>query len=261
MSLSDSNALTAAVEISNPEGSGAALILCEHASNHFPAQFGNLGMQAADRDSHAAWDPGARAIALHLSQMLDAPMVASRVSRLVYDCNRPPDAASAMPEKSELIEIPGNRNLTDEQRQKRVNEVYRPFCAAVRDVIKARQDAGLQTVLITVHSFTSIYFGEQRSVEIGILHDDDTSMADAMLANAPFLSHRRVERNQPYGPQDGVTHSLQLHGMANGLANVMLEVRNDLLRSPDDETAMAEELLVLIRPALATLAQQGGKNA
>jgi len=261
MSLSDSNALTAAVEISNPEGSGAALILCEHASNHFPAQFGNLGMQAADQDSHAAWDPGARAIALHLSQMLDAPMVASRVSRLVYDCNRPPEAASAMPEKSELIEVPGNRNLTDEQRQKRVTEVYRPFCDAVSDVIKARQDAGLQTVLITVHSFTSIYFGEQRSVEIGILHDDDTSMADAMLANAPSLSHRRVERNQPYGPQHGVTHSLQLHGITNGLANVMLEVRNDLLRSPDDETAMAEELLVLIRPALATLAQQGGKNA
>lgn len=261
MSLSDSNALTAAVEISNPEGSGAALILCEHASNHFPAQFGKLGMQAADQESHAAWDPGARAIALHLSHMLDAPMVASRVSRLVFDCNRPPEAASAMPEKSELIEVPGNRNLTDAQRQKRVNEVYRPFCDAVSDVIKARQNAGMQTVLITVHSFTPIYFGQQRSVEIGILHDDDTAMADAMLANAQSLSHRRVERNQPYGPQDGVTHSLQLHGMANGLANVMLEVRNDLLRSPDDETAMAEELLVLIRPALATLAQQGGKNA
>ncbi|PCJ07875.1 MAG: N-formylglutamate amidohydrolase [Rhodobacteraceae bacterium] len=261
MSLSDSNALTAAVEISNPEGSGAALILCEHASNHFPAQFGNLGMQVADQDSHAAWDPGARAIAQHLSQALDAPMVASRVSRLVFDCNRPPEAASAMPEKSELIEVPGNRDLTAEQRQKRVNEVYLPFCHAVSDVIKARQQAGLQTVLITVHSFTPVYFGKQRSVEIGILHDDDTSMADAMLANVRLLSHRRVERNQPYGPQDGVTHSLRLHGMANGLANVMLEVRNDLLRSPDDEIKMAEELLVLIRPALATLAQQGGKNA
>jgi len=261
MSLSDSNALTAAVEISNPEGSGAALILCEHASNHFPAQFGNLGMQAADQDSHAAWDPGARAIALHLSQALDAPMVASRVSRLVYDCNRPPEAASAMPEKSELIEIPGNRNLTDEQRQKRENEVYRPFCDAVTDVIKARQDAGLQTVLITVHSFTPVYFGQQRSVEIGILHNDDTSMADAMLDNAHRLSHRRVERNQPYGPQDGVTHSLQIHGIAHGLANVMIEVRNDLLHSPKNEVALADELLTMIRPALATLAQQGGDNA
>ncbi len=261
MSLSDSNALTAAVEISNPEGSGAALVLCEHASNHFPAQFGDLGMQAADQNSHAAWDPGARAIALHLSQMLDAPMVASRVSRLVYDCNRPPEATSAMPEKSELIEIPGNRNLTDEQRQKRVNEVYRPFCDAVTDVIKARQDAGLQTVLITVHSFTPVYFGQQRSVEIGILHNDDTSMADAMLANAHRLSHRRVERNQPYGPQDGVTHSLQIHGIAHGLTNVMIEVRNDLLLSPIDEVALADELLTMIRPALATLAQQGGDNA
>jgi len=261
MSLSDSNALIQAVEVSNPEGSGAALILCEHASNHFPAQFGDLGLQPADQNSHAAWDPGARAISLHLSQALDAPMVASQVSRLVYDCNRPPEVASAMPAVSELIEVPGNRDLTDDQRHQRVDMVYRPFCDAVSDVIKARNAAGLQTVLITIHSFTPVYYGQHRAVEIGILHDDDTAMADAMLANAPALSHRRVERNQPYGPQDGVTHSLRLHGLAHGLANVMIEVRNDLLRSPQEETTMAEELLTLIRPAMATLAQQGGDNA
>ncbi|NRB17971.1 MAG: N-formylglutamate amidohydrolase [Rhodobacteraceae bacterium] len=261
MSLSDSNARTQAVEVSNPEGSGPALILCEHASNHFPAQFGDLGLAAGDQKSHAAWDPGARAIALHLSQALNAPMVASQVSRLVYDCNRPPEVASAMPVKSELIEIPGNRDLTDDQRLQRVDAVYRPFCDAVSEVIKARSDAGLDTVLITIHSFTPVYFGQPRAVEIGILHDDDTAMADAMLAHAPSLPHRRVERNQPYGPQDGVTHSLKLHGIAHGLANVMIEVRNDLLRTPQQETAMAEELLTLIRPALAALAQQGGDNA
>lgn len=261
MSLSDSNARTQAVEVSNPEGSGPALILCEHASNHFPAQFGDLGLQAADLNSHAAWDPGARAIALHLSEVLNAPMVAGQVSRLVYDCNRPPEVASAMPKKSELVEIPGNRDLTDDQRHQRIDAVYLPFCEAVSDILKARSDAGLETVLITIHSFTPIYYGQPRSVEIGILHDDDTAMADAMLSNTQSLSHRCVERNQPYGPQDGVTHSLKLHGMANGLANVMIEVRNDLLSTPQDETALAEELLTMIRPALATLAQKGGDNA
>lgn len=261
MPVSDSNARTQAVEVSNLEGSGAALILCEHASNHFPASFGDLGLQSADQNSHAAWDPGARAISQHLSKALDSPMVASRVSRLIYDCNRPPKAVSAMPEKSELIEIPGNCNLTNDQRNKRVSEVYHPFCDTVSRVIKARQTSGLQTILITVHSFTPVYYGQLRSVEIGILHDDDTAMADAMLANIQALSHRRVERNQPYGPQDGVTHSLRLHGMSNGLPNVMIEVRNDLLRTQKEEAEMAEELLTMIRPALAALAQHGVGNA
>ena len=107
----------------------------------------------------------------------------------------------------------------------------------------------------------SVYYGQQRAVEIGILHDDDAAMADAMLASAQALPHRRVERNQPYGPQDGVTHSLKIHGLAHGLANVMIEVRNDLLCTPEDEAAIAEELLTLIRPAMAALAQQGGGNA
>ena len=261
MSLGESNAHAEVVEINNPEGSGVALILCEHASNHIPEAYSGLGLRPGDRNSHAAWDPGARAIALHLSEALNSPMVESRVSRLVYDCNRPPEAASAMPEKSELIEVPGNQNLTAEQRQVRTGKFYVPFCDAVSDMVQARKAAGLQTVLITIHSFTPVYYGQQRAVEIGILHDDDSAMADAMLAHADLLPNRRVERNEPYGPQDGVTHSLQIHGLAHDLANVMIEVRNDLVRTPDEETAMAKELLTLIRPALADLAQQGGENA
>ena len=259
MSLGDSNALNEAVEVLNATGTGGALILCEHASHYIPERYKGLGLAQADRTSHAAWDPGARAVSLALSGALDAPLVASRVSRLVYDCNRPPEAASAMPEKSEVIEVPGNTGLTPEARTERVNSVYVPFCKTVSAVLAARKAAGLDTVLITMHSFTPVYFGARRAVEIGILHDSDTRLADAMLAEAHRLPHRRVARNDPYGPEDGVTHSLRLHGLGNGLANVMIEVRNDLLQTPEDEAAMAEELLTLLRPALAAL--QAGRPA
>ena len=253
MSPGDSNALSEATEVFNADGAGEVVILCEHASHHIPARYKGLGLAEADRTSHAAWDPGARAVSLALSDALDAPLVASRVSRLVYDCNRPPEAASAMPEKSEVIVVPGNCDLTPEQRAERVDTVYTPFCQAVSDVLAARKAKDLPTVLVTMHSFTPVYFGTHRAVEIGILHDSDTRPADAMLAEAPRLPQRRIARNDPYGPEDGVTHSLRLHGLENGLANVMIEVRNDLLRTPQDEAAIAEELLVLLRPALAAL--------
>ncbi|MGR3762178.1 N-formylglutamate amidohydrolase [Roseobacteraceae bacterium NS-SX3] len=261
MTVGDSSARSEAVEVVNAGGTGQALILCEHASNRIPSRYDGLGLAAGALDSHAAWDPGARAVALGLSQALDAPLVASRVSRLVYDCNRPPEAASAMPEQSELIEVPGNKGLTRQQREERASSVYRPFCSAVQQVIDARKSAGLATALITMHSFTPVYFGEPRAVEIGILHDEDSRMADVMLDQSHALPHRRVERNAPYGPGDGVTHSLRLHGLANGLPNVMIEVRNDLLRTADAEQAMVRELLTLIRPALAALKAEGGSNA
>ncbi|MBY6137466.1 N-formylglutamate amidohydrolase [Nocardioides marinus] len=259
--MSDSHAQDTAVEVVNADGSGQVLLLCEHASNHIPDRYQGLGLQQEHRLSHAAWDPGARAVALHLSRALDAPLVAGRVSRLVYDCNRPPEAPSAMPEKSELIEVPGNRGLTDAQRQERVATVYAPFCAATTKLIEARKAANVPTVLVTMHSFTRHYYGKERAVEIGILHDSDSRLADAMLAAAPALPHRRIERNEPYGPQDGVTHSLQIHGIAHGLDNVMIEIRNDLLSTPADEEALAEETLTLLRPALAALTPKGDTNA
>ncbi|MES0810377.1 N-formylglutamate amidohydrolase [Roseibium sp. SCPC15] len=239
--------MTEAVEILNAEGKGRVVILCEHASSHIPPQYDNLGLSAADSISHAAWDPGARDLSLFLSKALDAPVVASRISRLVYDCNRPPEAPGAMTEKSEVIEVPGNRGLSAEDRQERVRTVYRPFCDAAGKVLDSH---GPDTVVVTVHSFTPIYFGKPRSVEIGLLHDSDSRFVDEMLDHAGALSHRRVARNEPYGPEDGVTHSLQIHALSRGLANVMIEVRNDLLSTPEDIDEIGQELLNLLLPAL-----------
>lgn len=243
-----------AVEIVHPQAAGVGLILCEHASSHIPDRYDGLGLSEEARSSHVAWDPGARDLALLLSRALEAPVVASRVSRLVYDCNRPPEAPDAVPAKSERFDVPGNAALSDTDRQERVETVYRPFCEAVAGVIAARRASGKPLLVITVHSFTPVYFGRKRDVEIGILHDADSRLADAILARADLLPHRRIARNEPYGPADGVTHSLKIHALAHGFANVMLEVRNDLLRSAGDVQMMADELLQLIRPALHDLA-------
>lgn len=249
----------AAVEVVNPNGAGPAVLLCEHASAHIPVGYRGLGLSPAARMSHAAWDPGALPLARHLSARLDAPLIAGGVSRLVIDCNRPPDAPSAMPERSELIEVPGNRNLSEAERIRRIETVYRPFCAAVSGLLDARKARGQATALVTVHSFAPVYFGRPRSVEIGILHDSNSRLADAMLERADGIGSRRVERNSPYGPEDGVTHSLKIHGIANGLENVMIEVRSDLLTSADEQAGIAAELLTLLTPALVNvgLAKQG----
>lgn len=261
MPQGNSDNSSAAVEVVNPDGSGTVLLLCEHASNHIPERYRDLGLAAEWRQSHIAWDPGARAVALHLSGALDAPLVAGRVSRLVYDCNRPPEAASAMPEISEVVEVPGNHHLNAAARAERIASVYRPFCDAVSGVIAARRNRGLPTVLITVHSFTPVFHGQRRETEIGILHDADSRLADAMLAEAGRLPHRRIARNDPYGPEDGVTHSLKIHGMAHDLLNVMIELRNDLISDEAGAEAMTRELMTLIAPALDALAGQGGEAA
>ena len=264
MSAALDNTASEPVEVINREGTGPVVLLCEHASHHIPDRYNGLGLAPQDRRSHAAWDPGAFGVARVLSSLLNAPLVASRVSRLVYDCNRPPEAASAMPVRSEAIDVPGNHDLSPDQRTEREITVYRPFCDAVGEVLDGRRVNQSPTALVTVHSFTPVFHGRTRDVEIGILHDTDTRVADAMLDHATTLPHRRVDRNEPYGPSDGVTHSLRLHGLENGLANVMIEVRNDLIRTETEQQAMADLLsgwLTAALPSLAVTQCKGGCGA
>jgi len=234
-------------------GSSAVVLVCEHASNHIPAQFQGLGLSDADRVSHAAWDPGALAVAQGMARRLDACLVAARVSRLVIDCNRPPEAADAMPMRSEIITIPGNAALTAAARGARVQAYYHPFHAAVGRAVERVADP----ILVTIHSFTPTYHGKARAVEIGILHDRDTRLADAMLDAAARHTRSIVARNQPYGPNDGVTHTLKLHAVEAGLPNVMIEVRNDLLATVAQQDAMALTLSKWLAEACATLGFAG----
>lgn len=239
-----------AVAVENIDGTGQVVLVCEHASRTLPLNAGDLGLSEEALSSHIAWDPGALALSRLLSVRLDAVLVFQRFSRLIYDCNRPPESPAAMPESSEIYEIPGNRDLSVAERYARTAALYVPFHDRVAAVLADRQAKSRPSVVVTVHSFTPVYMGQKRTVEIGILHDEDSRLADGMLAEAAKGSDFRVERNVPYGPADGVTHSLRLHGLPNGLMNVMIEVRNDLIADEVGQGVMAEYLAGLIKASL-----------
>lgn len=248
------------VGVENPDGKGEVVLVCEHASLRLPQRYGTLGLSGDALASHIAWDPGALAVAQRMSQQLDATLIYQRFSRLIYDCNRPPESPAAMRDVSEIFRIPGNENLTDEERSLRTSSLYLPFQGRIRQDLEARRAQGRQSVLVTVHSFTPVYFGKPRSVEIGILHDRDRRLADAMLEAAAASSLYRVERNEPYGPADGVTHTLELHAMPAGMLNVMIEIRNDLITDEAGQGRAAQFLSDLLRQALAAIGNASGET-
>jgi predicted N-formylglutamate amidohydrolase len=238
------------VVVDNPQGRGVVLLVCEHASRFLPASVGDLGLSPDALVSHIAWDPGALAVSRLMAEQLDAVLISQRFSRLVYDCNRPPESPAAIRDASEIFRIPGNENLSEAEKFARATAIYHPFQDHVAGEIDARRNRGQGTVLVTVHSFTPVYFGQRRAVEIGILHDHDSRLADRMLAAASGNARFRVERNEPYGPADGVTHTLMLHALPNGLLNVMIEVRNDLIEDEAGQRAAADFLVGLLTEAL-----------
>ena len=222
------------------------VILCEHASARIPDSLGHLGLAPEHRLKHIAWDSGALAVAEHLSAHFEAPLVASTVSRLVFDCNRVPHAQDAIVTHGEGIPIPGNLGLTTAQREARRRLVHEPFHTAAAALVASRE----QPVVVTVHSFTPVFFGQARAVELGFLADGgDERLAAAMLDAAPQVTGLRCELNAPYHPKDGMTYSARAHALPSGALHVMFEVRNDLIQREAQVSALA--------PVLATLLELG----
>lgn len=247
--------------VENRDGQSDFLLVCEHASNRFPGAYGTLGLSAVARKAHVAWDPGALGLARGLAQRLNAGLVHATVTRLIYDLNRPPHAPGAMPAKSEVFDVPGNADLTPEERAARTEAIYLPFHAALHGEIVRRIALGRPPVIVTIHSFTPIYFGKKRDVEFGVIHDADPSLALNVVEEARHQTQLNTRLNEPYSAADQVTHTLRLQATPYALHNVMLEIRNDLIANPQAEDDMAHRLAPVLRSALSELQRGRHRSA
>jgi predicted N-formylglutamate amidohydrolase len=217
------------------------VIVCDHASNFIPAEYGTLGLDASELERHIAWDPGALPVAERMAAALDAVLVQSCVSRLVVDCNRPLDAPDLIPVVSETTEIPGNRNLGADERAGRVALAHAPFHDAIDGLIAERLQVGRATQLVSVHSFTPVYKGVRRPWHIGIIHDDDRRLA-APLIEALQTMNVSVGVNQPYSPADRVYYTLERHARSRRLPCAMIEIRNDEIGNIEQQKEWAGRL-------------------
>lgn len=246
--------------VENASGKSGVVLICEHAGQLLPESLGSLGLDTEAMSKHIAWDIGAAGLARALSKQLDAPLIMQRYSRLVFDCNREMEAPDAIAEVSDDIEIPANQQLSESDRQARFDQVYAPFKLAIEQVIEGNLQQGISPAIVCIHSFTPIFKGEQRSLDLGIIHDvSDANFANHILDLARQLGQYSVALNQPYAARDGVTHTLKLHGVHRNLPSVMFEVRNDLINDVDGQKQWAQHLGTLITKALTPHA--GSTNA
>nr|WP_246505282.1 N-formylglutamate amidohydrolase [Microvirga antarctica] len=246
-------AASGVARVENPDGLAPILLICEHASNAIPFRYRELGLGPAERDSHIAWDPGALAVARQVSHLLDAPLVYATVSRLVIDLNRDPDAPDSIPAMSERTIVPGNVDLDADERAFRVRNVYDPFHRAVDAVVAARGTAGGFSAIVSVHSFTPVYRDVPRPWHIGLIFDGDARYAKAVAAGLQRDPALTIGMNEPYSPADRVFHTLERHAERRGLAPLMIEIRNDLIRTEDGQASWANRLAPLLRDGMQAL--------
>jgi predicted N-formylglutamate amidohydrolase len=226
------------------------LLTCDHYGRSIPRLLGDLGLPASELARHIAWDPGIAGVADALSRHLGAHLIAQRYSRLVIDCNRPPDALSSIPRISEATVIPGNEGLARDAVEARRRAVFDPYHRRIAEVIDQRSRDGMPTVLVSLHSFTPVYAGIARPWHIGTLYHRDTKL----LRGEPDLV---VGDNEPYAVSDETDYTIPVHGEARGLMNSGIEIRQDLIADEGRQRKWAERLARIFGEIETTLRAQG----
>lgn len=231
--------------LSREDSTNPLILVCEHASRYIPDALNNLGLGEAAAQEHIAWDIGALQLAEQLSQQLGATLLSANYSRLLIDLNRPRHAPDSIPLQSEIYQIPGNRDLDEAAREYRRQTLFKPFHARLQTLIDERIAQGQAVRVVGIHSFTPVYYGQPRALEVGVLFGQAEDYARRLIDG--LQAHPlKVAGNQPYkiDPLDDMT--VPVHGDARGLEAVLIEVRNDLLRTPEAVSRWAGYLAPLL---------------
>lgn len=222
------------------------VFICDHASNHVPAELNGLGLAASELQRHIAWDIGAAAVTKILAARFGAPAIYSAVSRLVIDCNRHLDAQDLIPEISDGTVVPGNQNLTGASRQERIDRWFTPYHEAAEDVLKDSNE----TILVSIHSMTPALGVNKRPWQIALSACKDRTLADPLLRILREPGDITVGDNEPYDLDPAVDYSTPYHALRRGLPHLQIEFRQDEITGPEGQEHWADRFsLALVRLA------------
>ncbi len=218
---------------------GPFLFTCEHASNRTP------GVTPSEPDAallgdHWGWDIGAADVTEALVALTDGVAVLSDFSRLLVDPNRPPDSPTLVVARCDGQDVSFNRGLDAATVGARVARLHQPYHAAI-DATARRRLARGPVRLVSVHSFTPVWQDAPRWMEIGVLFDDHEPGAERLVVALGLLGFA-VARNAPYSGREGLMYAVDRHGRALGVPCVELEIRQDLVSTPERARAVAEQI-------------------
>jgi predicted N-formylglutamate amidohydrolase len=233
------------VELERADGTSPFVILCDHAGNRLPRALGNLGLADAELNRHIAWDIGASGVATRLGAWLDAVVVRQRYSRLAIDCNRAPDHADSIAERSEATTIPGNIGLDAAARAARRQAIFAPYHNAIAALLERREKAGRETIVVAQHSFTPVYHGVARPWHAGMLYNREPRLAH-VLGDLLRVEGFIVGDNEPYQLSPTSDYTIPVHAEGRGLAYVEIELRQDLIAGDGGQAEWAERLARLL---------------
>ena len=228
--------------------SSGIVLLCDHARNTLPEEYGSLGLPDSEFERHIAYDIGAEAITLGLAKRLGVPAVLSCFSRLLIDPNRGEDDPTVIMRLSDGTVVPGNHPISDEEIERRKRLYYSPYHNAVETVIDEAMATGVNPLIFSIHSFTPVWKEVARIWHAAMLWDADRRLSDFIVEGLRRDASLVIGNNEPY---DGAlkNDTMYRHATRRGLAHGLLELRQDLVADGKGVQEWIDRLAPLLEEA------------
>jgi predicted N-formylglutamate amidohydrolase len=149
------------------------------------------------------------------------------------------------------VRIPGNQNLSPDDKEQRRQSIFWPYQHAIAELLQWRKES---TVLISIHSFTPNLNGEHRPWQAGVACYRDPRLARALYNLLQQDSELTVGFNQPYAIESAFDYTVPVQGEARGLLCAMVEIRQDGIASLAGAEGWAKRLAKAWNGAASALA-------
>lgn len=238
--------MTKAFEIITGDSSNALVFLADHAMNHVPPSYDNLGLSESDLTRHIAYDIGVEDLTRALAAKLDATAVISGFSRLLVDANRGEKDPTLIMKLSDGAIIPANHPLSPEEREYRITTWHRPYHNAIAETLDGIEAAtGKTALVISIHSFTPFWKGVARPWHASLLWDNDPRVTDPFIELLSADGTLTIGSNEPY---DGALKDdcMYRHCMTKGRPHTLLEIRQDLISDKEGVAQWVDRLVPIL---------------
>ncbi len=217
------------------------ILSCEHAVNRVPTRYTELFLNyQMELNSHFGIDFGSLEIATALHHQLPTAYFGqASVSRLVIDCNR------SLRNRRCFSNI--TQCLPPSEKQQLIDNYYHPFRQGVINTIEQLIKQKKRVLHLSIHSFTPIWQGRERTTDLGLLYDPKRS-TERLFAHrwqqllAQSNPKLRVRLNYPYrGISDGFTRALRQQYSASEYLGIEVESNQTL-----SSTSLGRDLITKV---------------
>lgn len=198
------------------------VLTCEHGGNAVPPAYASLFEAHQELlSTHRGYDIGAKDLFKELENLARASFFVG-TTRLLVELNR-------SLHHGELFSSI-TKGLHKEEKQKILQEYYRPYRDAVEAKIQDLVHDGSQVLHISVHSFTPVLQGEERQADVGLLYDPGRSYEKRLCHDwknklKKLYPSLRVRFNYPYaGVSDGFPTYLRCRFSEQQYSGIELEI-------------------------------------